>query len=117
MRISLIALSLTATLTAATAQEAPKFDARPGCQAGARSGLTATPDAEACLRTEMKARDDLNAQWKDFVAADKQRCVAKTHMGGPPSYVEVLTCLELARDVRKMPKDDNTGLDVGLKKR
>jgi hypothetical protein len=31
-------------------------------------------------------------------------------MGGPPSYIEVLTCFELARDARKLPKDDNTGL-------
>ena len=36
-------------------------------------------------------------------------------MGGPPSYIEVLTCLELARDARKLPKDDNTGLSTGLR--
>ena len=45
------------------------------------------------------------------------RCVAKTHMGGPPSYIEVLTCLELALAARELPKDDNTGLSRGLQSR
>ncbi|BAT60494.1 hypothetical protein GJW-30_1_03038 [Variibacter gotjawalensis] len=117
MKLVLFAAAFaTALAPAAFAQEAPNFDARPGCQAGARSGLVAKPDTDACVRGELKARDHMVQQWAEFPAPDKQRCVAKTHMGGPPSYVEVLTCLELARDVRRMPKDDNTGLDSGLRR-
>jgi hypothetical protein len=29
-------------------------------------------------------------------------------MGGTASYVQLLTCLELQRDVRKLPKDQLT---------
>jgi hypothetical protein len=115
MRTFFIAAALALAPLSALAQQAPRFDARPGCQAGARSGVTVNPDVEACLRTEMRARDEMTAQWGGFAAADKQRCVAKTNLGGPPSYVEVLTCLELARDVRNMPKDDNTGLSNGMR--
>lgn len=120
MRTSLTAVLLLAAVSTAAAQQPPQFDAKPGCEAGARTGISDKPDAEACLRGELKARDDLKVQWTQFSAADKQRCVAKTHMGGPPSYVEVLTCLELARDVARMRRDNqdtNTGLDTGLRRR
>jgi hypothetical protein len=50
------------------------------------------------------------------LAAAAAMLVEKTRMGGPPSYIEVQTCLEIARDVCKPPKDDNTGLDAGLKR-
>jgi hypothetical protein len=116
MRLALTTLILAASLVAATAQEPPKFDAAPGCRAGANSGVKPKADIDSCLRSEHEARDQLARQWGEFDAADKTRCVGKTHMGGPPSYIEVLTCLELARDARKLPKDDNTGLSVGQRR-
>ena len=116
MRLVLAALSLTASLVVAMAQEVPRFDAAPGCRAGANTGVKAGPDIDGCVRSEHQARDQLARQWGEFAAPDKTRCVEKTHMGGPPSYIEVLTCLELARDARKLPKDDNTGLATGLRR-
>jgi hypothetical protein len=116
MRLALITFTLAASLVTVVAQEAPRFDAAPGCRAGANTGVKPRPDIDACLRGEHEARDQLTRQWSEFAAADKTRCVDKTHMGGPPSYIEVLTCLELARDARKLPKDDNTGLSTGLRR-
>lgn len=110
------ALCIAATVPA-TGQQAPQFDARPGCLAGAASGVSNRPDVDACMQSEQRARDEMNAQWDKFAAGDKTRCVAKTHMGGPPSYIEVLTCLELALAARDIPKDDNTGLSRGLRPR
>ena len=34
------------------------------------------------------------------VQLDKASCVRETSMDGTPSYVELLTCLEMARDVK-----------------
>jgi hypothetical protein len=116
MRLALTAFALASTLVAAAAQEPPRFDAAPGCRAGASTGVKPLADVDGCLRSEHEARDALVRQWAEFAAADKTRCVDKTHMGGPPSYIEVLTCLELARDARKLPKDDNTGLSTGLRR-
>jgi hypothetical protein len=116
MRLALTTFALAASLVAAAAQEPPRFDATPGCRAGANSGVTPQPDLDRCVRNEHEVRDALVRQWAEFAAADKIRCVEKTHMGGPPSYIEVLTCLELARDARKLPKDDNTGLSTGLRR-
>jgi hypothetical protein len=116
MRLALTTFALAVSLVAAAAQEAPRFDAAPGCRAGLNTGVKPRSDVEACLRSEHEARDQLTRQWSEFAAADKTRCVGKTHMGGPPSYIEVLTCLELARDARKLPKDDNTGLSTGMRR-
>lgn len=113
------AMLLAAAFMASTqALEAlPQFDAGPGCRAGAASGIATQPDIDGCVRKELEARDTLAREWGGFAAADRTRCVEKTRMGGPPSYIEVQTCLEIARDVRKLPKDDTTGLDAGLKRR
>ena len=116
MRFALTVFTLAASLGAAAAQDVPRFDAAPGCRAGANTGVKPRADIDACVRSEHEARDQLARQWREFAAADKKRCVEKTHMGGPPSYIEVLTCLELARDARKLPKDDNTGLATGLRR-
>ena len=47
--------------------------------------------------------------WNSFAAEVRTRCVEMPTMGSPSrSYVELLTCLELARDVRKLPREENT---------
>jgi hypothetical protein len=109
-------VSLHSSRTALALEAVPDFDPRPGCVAGAGSGTAERGNLDSCLRSEQEARDKLASQWSSFVAADRTRCAGRTHMGGPPSYVEVLTCLELAQAARKLPKDDGTGLDTGLRR-
>jgi hypothetical protein len=116
MRLALITFVLAASLVSAAAQEPPRFDPAPGCRAGVNTGVKPRSDIDSCLRSEQDARDAIARQWAEFAAADRTRCVQKTQLGGPPSYIEVLTCLELARDARKLPKDDNTGLSTGLRR-
>ena len=36
--------------------------------------------------------------------ADRQHCTSLTQMGGSPSYVELLTCLQIAEEAAKLPK-------------
>ncbi len=38
----------------------------------------------------------------ELYAADKTACTNELRMGGDSSYTELLTCLEMARDVRTM---------------
>jgi hypothetical protein len=42
--------------------------------------------------------------WSTFSADDKRHCIAETIMGGKSSYTELITCLEMARDVRALHK-------------
>ncbi len=55
-----------------------------------------------CLDTEQTTREEIVKKWSSFAAADKAACVNEARMGGESSYTELLTCLEMARDVRAM---------------
>ena len=55
-----------------------------------------------CLDSEHATRDELAKQWSSFSAADKSACTNEATMGGDSSYTELLTCLEMARDVRSL---------------
>jgi len=46
------------------------------------------------------ARNQLPPVWSQSTAADKASFVGETSMEGTPSYVELLTGLEMARDVK-----------------
>jgi hypothetical protein len=50
-------------------------------------------------------RDELAKEWSSFTPADKVACTNESKMGGESSYTELLTCLEMARDVRTMNAD------------
>ena len=54
------------------------------------------------MQSEQAVREELKKEWSTFSAADKQHCVSLAKTGGESSYTELLTCLEMARDVRAM---------------
>jgi len=58
-----------------------------------------------CVDSEQVVRAELAKQWSTFAPADKTSCVNESRMGGESSYTELLTCLEMARDVRNMHTD------------
>jgi hypothetical protein len=55
-----------------------------------------------CIDSEHAIREELVKQWSSFDASDKVHCTNESTMGGESSYTELLTCLEMARDVRTM---------------
>lgn len=57
---------------------------------------------ERCMQAERDDREELQKQWAGFASDDKRHCVAEATMGGSSSYTELLTCLEMARDVKKL---------------
>ena len=61
-----------------------------------------TNEKKNCLDSEQAIRDQLVKQWSSFPSDDRTHCVNESVMGGDSSYTELLTCLEMARDVRTM---------------
>ena len=111
------ALSVGSQLVLVQAQ-VPVLNVDPSCQAAASSGVIGGTK-QSCLNAEMRARDTLKTEWSQFVDPDKKRCVSLTNMGGGPSYVELLTCLQMARDARNLPPqllDRPIGSGSGSKK-
>ena len=95
-------LLLSSQITLA-ADPVPKFDIGPSCQAaGATSGMT-TRDRAACEHDEINARAALEKEWSQVSPPDKAHCVRLVTLGGSPSYVELLTCLEMAKQVKELP--------------
>jgi hypothetical protein len=88
----------------AFAQDVPKLDYQKSC----RVDVAAYPGGggnKACLTDEQNAQKTLVRQWKQFEQESRTRCTRMvTDMVGAQSYVELLTCLQMARDVKKLPK-------------
>lgn len=61
-----------------------------------------------CLDTEEEVRNKLVTVWPRFDNADRHHCVNEARMGGELSYTELLTCLEMAADVRKIHEETDT---------
>lgn len=81
----------------------PTLDTGPSCQMAAQSSVGLNRDAASCQQDEDKARDQLKQQWSSYEPAARARCIRLASMGGSPSYVELLTCLEMADQVKKLP--------------
>jgi hypothetical protein len=54
---------------------------------------------DRCQQDEAAALEQLRAGWTQFVVADKSTFLAAATIGGFASCVELLSCLEMARDV------------------
>jgi hypothetical protein len=57
---------------------------------------------DECLKAEQQDRQTMIQEWPTFSASDRKHCIAEATMGGESSYTELVTCLEMARDVRKL---------------
>jgi hypothetical protein len=55
---------------------------------------------DRCSKDETDARQRLEGEWAQFVAADKSTCIVESTIGGFASYVDLLTCLEMSNEVR-----------------
>ena len=100
-------------VTPAAADNVPVLDTEPVCQGIAQQGGSSFHDTEVakqkrdCLESEKLVREDLVKQWPTFSTADRNACIQEATMGGDSSYTELLTCLEMARDARKLRTDLN----------
>lgn len=59
-----------------------------------------------CMQDEKNAKDQLAKRWSSFKPKDRSNCVEQSR-NPSPSYVEVLTCLEMDTDaMNNAPKVD-----------
>jgi hypothetical protein len=79
----------------------PELDVSISCRAAARGSVTVGGDRQACLNDERTAKDALAKDWSSFSPLARTQCVGMNRTGGPPSYVELLVCLEIMRDAGK----------------
>jgi hypothetical protein len=108
MLIPFSMIVLGTQLAIAVADGVPKFDIQRECRVDStdaydpNAGLNAM--IKRCVADEQQALSQLGAQWTQFQGSDRSQCIQETSIGGTPSYVELLTCLQGAKLVRQQPK-------------
>ena len=106
----------TVMATSPATDRVPNLDVEPVCRGIAEQGgatlheplMAHAPKPETvdtkrdCVNSEQRIRNQLTTAWERFDAADRAHCISESEMGGQSSYTELITCLEMARDVRKL---------------
>jgi hypothetical protein len=76
------------------ADRLPAFNITQNCNTeAAGSGVGSVP---SCVKDENDAKGQLVKSWSAYSASDKRVCVEESTIGGDQSYVELITCLEMA---------------------
>jgi len=105
IRPALLALAFGSPLVIEVA-DIPVYDVSPAC----RAAVTVMPGSfEACMKDEQGARAQLAASWDRFSGPQRDSCVQTENTGGSPSYVELLTCLQMAQDAKSLPQNKTDG--------
>jgi hypothetical protein len=103
---SMIVLGIHLVIT--VADGVPEFDIARECRLDSTqafdlsAGLNET--VKRCVADEQRALTQLQAQWSQFRESDKAQCTGETNIGGTPSYVDLLTCLQLAKEAGQLQK-------------
>jgi hypothetical protein len=94
-------LSMVAATLVAAEAGIPKFDVETLCREIVRDAHP-VGNFDTCVKEEDAARDRLVKEWAQFSSADKSDCVDLPKMSGMGTYTQLLTCLELVRDARRL---------------
>jgi hypothetical protein len=90
----LLPIILTASHILA-ADTVPKFNVERTCRPAA-----AAPILPGCQRDESDARTKLEQDWTQYSDAQRAQCAGFAALDRAPSYVELLTCLEMAKQAK-----------------
>ena len=109
---SLFAIILSSNFVFAIADNVPRYDVEASCLGSAKqlqgrvgtnsTNLSVQERAARCVKTEEDARTKLMAVWSEFEGAERSTCIGASSSGGRPSYVELLVCLGVKQEVRKL---------------
>jgi hypothetical protein len=93
----------------AAGDKPPKLNVAESCReaqeiAGEDKNLT----YKGCMHDERNAEAQLVQRWAKFKPVDRQNCLAQG-MAPLPSYVEILTCLEMYDDASTLYRAGNGG--------
>ncbi len=109
MIIPVATLAFAAHLTIAVADTVPRFNLEPVCRGiSQQGGLALEPNGNArqdfkrCMSSEMAMRGRVVRQWPRFTATEKASCIGEASAGGFQSYTDLFTCLQMAREARKL---------------
>jgi hypothetical protein len=106
---ALLPILLTVSHVVLAADTVPKFDAAQSCRRAAAVSTSLGRSPSDCRRDVEDARSQLDQVWAQYTPAQRNDCVRLSSLGDSPSYVELLTCLEMSRHVKELPEASKMG--------
>lgn len=91
------------------ADAVPKFNVEESCRRAAEVSISLGRSAGDCKRDEQDAHSKLRHDWVQYSPAQRTGCVRLSSLGNAPSYVELLTCLEMAKQAKELPEASKMG--------
>src|SRR5215475_11880667 len=84
----------------------PTLSYEAGCHEAARQDPLKQITAESCMAQERSAPAELVKDWASVRAVERTHCCSLVKIGGTPSYVELLVCMEMSRDTSEMRREN-----------
>src|ERR1700730_14228610 len=104
IRLAAIFALILAQATLAVAAQPPRFNIKATCrQAQPLSGSGDKSVYQGCVDSEVEAQKQLYKIWQTFKPSSQRSCASETQIGGAPSYVDLLTCLQLDKEAGSLP--------------
>jgi hypothetical protein len=105
IRLTAVLALILAQVTLAAAAGLPRFNIRATCrQAQPLLGSGDKDVYQGCVDSEIQARKRLAKSWLSFKNGSRTNCVGETQIGGVPSYVDLLSCLQLEKEAGSLPQ-------------
>jgi len=101
---ALLLIILTASHIVLVADAVPKFNVDQTCHRAGEVSVSLGRSAGDCRRDEEDAHSKLQQDWAQYSPAQRTGCVRFSSLGSSPSYVELLTCLEMAKQAKELPE-------------
>jgi len=108
MPFAALAFGSSLITVAASGGGVPTLNVEPSCKAAGTVGMSLGRTADSCMNDERNAREQLVKDWSTFSGDDRSHCLSMISTGGGPSYVELLSCLEMSRDAKKIAQGRET---------
>jgi hypothetical protein len=106
---ALLPILLTGSFLVLASDRVPDLNIDPSCHAAATAATVLNRNEATCKRDEHDARGKLDQEWGQFTPTQRERCVSLSTLGGSASYVELLTCLEMAKAAANLPSEPLKG--------
>ena len=101
-----IALLALPDLASAKTDGPPSFDVARSCKDAQAYANDKNLAYQGCMKEENDARAEVASKWAHFKPGDRKDCAAQ--LVPVPSYVELLTCLEMSDEAEALYNPDGT---------
>jgi hypothetical protein len=100
----------------AAAGAVPKLDIEKTCRRAQPLSAGEKSAFQSCMNDETEAQKELIKTWSTFKPGAQATCVEETKIGGAPSYVELVTCLQLDKQAAEAARENQKELKMPVSK-